>query len=147
MNEETKNQNRASEDIDLLLLVERVLLFFKKYKWIFIIAIIAGLASGYLFYRSLPKIYKSRLIVHSFLLTNQEEIQIIENWNELLGKQEYAALAILFNCRENILYPLKEIKGDEIQKVFTPNNPNGFLVEVTVTDISILDQLQPAIVN
>jgi hypothetical protein len=147
MNEETKNQHPPSEDIDLLLLVERTILFFRKFKWLFLIAILAGLASGYSIYRSLPKVYKSRLIAHSFLLTNQEEIQIIENWNELLSKHEYKALAAIFSCPENILYPLKEIKAEEIQKVFTPNNPNGFLIEVTVTDISILDQLQPAIVK
>ncbi len=147
MNEETKNQVDPSEDIDILLLIERIILFFRKYKWVFIIAIIAGLASGIFSYRSLPYVYKSRLIAHSFLLTNQEEIQIIDNWNELLSKHEYAALAAIFSCQEKILYPLKQIKGDEIQKVFSPNNPNGFLIEVTVTDISILDELQPAIVN
>ena len=147
MSEETKNQVTPSDDIDILLLIERVILFFRKYKWVFIIAIVAGLITGISFYRSLPNVYKSRLIAHSFLLTNQEEIQIIENWSELLGKHEYAALAAIFNCPEKILYPLKQIKGDEIQKVFSTNNPNGFLIEVTVTDISILDELQPAIVN
>jgi len=147
MSEEIKNQVTPSEDIDILLLIERVTLFFRKYKWVFIIAIIAGVATGISIYRSLPDVYKSRLIVHSFLLTNQEEIQIIETWNELLGKHEYAALAAIFNCQEKTVSPVKQIKGDEIQKVFSTNNPNGFLIEVTVTDISILDELQPAIVN
>ncbi|MCW3117143.1 MAG: hypothetical protein JWM28_1225 [Chitinophagaceae bacterium] len=146
MNEEIKNQNAPTEDIDLLILVERAILFFRKYKWVFLIGLIAGLASGFSIYRSLPKIYKSRLIAHSFLLTNQEEIQIIDNWNELLSKHEYTALAKIFNCPENVLHTLKEIKGDEIQKVFTPTNPNGFLIEVNVTDISLLDALQAAIV-
>jgi len=147
MTEETKTEPAVSDDIDLLLLIERVVLFFKKYKWAFIVAIIAGIASGLYFYRSQPKIYTSRLIAHSFLLTNQEEIQIIDTWNQLLGKQEYTSLAGLFNCNENILYSLKSIKGDEIQKVFTPTNPNGFIIEVNVADISILDSLEPAIVN
>jgi hypothetical protein len=147
MNEETKNQVAPSDDIDILLLIEKAILFFRKYKWVFIIAIIAGLTSGIFFYRSLPEIYKSRLIAHSFLLTNQEEIQIIDNWNELLSKREYTALAAIFNCRENILYPLKQIKGGEIVKVFIPANPNGFFIDVNMTDISILDELQPAIVN
>ncbi|MES1218434.1 MAG: hypothetical protein ABUT20_23205 [Bacteroidota bacterium] len=146
MTEETKSQPELSEDVDLLLLIERVIAFFKKYKWVFIIAIVAGLASGTYTYSSLPKVYKSRLIAHSFLLTNQEEIQIIENWNELLSRHEYVSLGKIFNCPENILHSLKQIKGDEIQKVFTPANPNGFLIEVTVTDISLLDSFQTAIV-
>jgi hypothetical protein len=147
MTEEVKNGSAVSDDIDLLLLIERIVLFFKKYKWIFLIATLAGITSGIYFYRSQPKIYTSRLIAHSFLLTNQEEIQIIDSWNQLLGKHEYPALASIFDCAENNLHPLKQIKGDEIQKVFSPNNPNGFLIEVNVTDISILDSLEPAVVR
>lgn len=146
MSTDTKNPDPQSEDIDLLLLIERSILFFRKFRWIFIIAGLFGLSSGILIYRSLPKVYKSRLIVHSFILTNQEEIGIADNWSELLKKKEYAALASIFNCRENILHSLKEIKAEEIQKVFTPTNPNGFFIEVNVTDNSILDDLQNGIV-
>src|SRR5205085_3403732 len=110
MTEEIKTDPAVSDDIDLLLLIERIVLFFKKYKWVFIVAIIAGIASGLYVYRGQSKIYTSRLIAHSFLLTNQEEIQIIDTWNQLLGKHEYTSLANLFNCNENILYSLKSIK-------------------------------------
>jgi len=146
MNEDSIKQSAPAEDIDLLLLIERAVLFFRRYKWIFIGAIVLGIASGIFIYSSLPKIYKSRLIAHSFLLTNQEEIQIIDNWNELLSKHEYTSLGKIFNCSERMLHSVKQIKGDEIQKVFTPTNPNGFLIEVTVTDFSLLDTLQKAIV-
>jgi len=97
-------------------------------------------------YFSLPRVYKSRLIVHSYLLTNQEEIGIADNWNELLKKNEYAALAAIYNCPENILHQLKQIKTEELQKVFTPTNPNGFFIEVIVTNNSILDELQNGII-
>jgi len=147
MNDEIKTQPAASDDIDLLLLIERIILFFKKYKWIFLFSIICGIASGYYFYRSQLRAYTSRLVVHAFILTNQEEIQIIDTWNRLLGRHEYAALAALFNCREKILHPLKQIKGDEIQKVFSPTNPNGFIIDIVTTDSSILDELEPAILR
>jgi hypothetical protein len=146
MNAGEKNLKSASEDIDLLLLIERCVLFFRKYKWTFIIATIAGVVLGTGFYFSLSKVYKSRLIAHSFMLTNQEEIEIVDNWNELLKKKEYTALASAFHCPENILHPLKKIKAEEIQKVFTPSNPNGFSIEVTVTDNAILPELQKGII-
>jgi hypothetical protein len=146
MNADEQNLKTSSEDIDLLVLLERGILFLSRYKWVFIIAATAGLGLGLFFYLSLPKVYQSRLIVHSYLLANQEEIQIVDNWNELLKKKEYPALAAAFHCRENILYPLKKIKADEIQKVFTTTNPNGFSIEVTVTNNDILPDLQNAIV-
>lgn len=141
-----KKQGPQSDDIDLLVLVERSLLFFRKFRWVFIIAIILGISTGIWKYRSLPKVYKSRMIVHSFILSNQEEIGITNNWNELLKKKEYAALTSIFNCKETMLHHLKQIKAEELQKVFTPTNPNGFQIEVTVTNNSVLADVQNGIV-
>jgi hypothetical protein len=146
MSADSKTTNSASDDIDLLLLIERGLLFFRKYKWIFIIAILLGVGSGIFVYRSLGKIYSSRMVVHPFILTNQEQIQIVENWNDLLGKREYAALAAAFNCPENIFFCLKKLKAEEIQKGFIGANPTGFTIEVNITNNSILDDLQKGIV-
>jgi hypothetical protein len=146
MSADSKNTNTTPDDIDLLLLIERCMLFFRKYKWAFIIAIVAGLSLGIFAYSALPKIYQSRLIIHSFTLTNQEQIQIMENWNALLKKKEYAVLAANLNCREHILSRVKQMKAEEIQKVFTSSNPHGFTIKVNVTDNAILDDLQNAIV-
>jgi len=138
--------NIEPDDVDLLLLLERSILFFKKYKWVFIVAALLGLTAGYLFYRSIPKTYKSRLVVHSFILTNQEQLQIVDNWNQLLKKGEYTALSSIFQCPETIFYKVKELNGKEILQVFTPQNPNGFTIDAIVTDNSVLDSLQKGIV-
>jgi hypothetical protein len=140
-----KRTNDASEDIDLLVLLERLISFFHKYRWIFIGAVLSGLISGYLFYRSIPATYRSRLVVHSFFLSNPEHIQIVDNWNKLLKQKEYRSLAVLWNCPEEFLHDVKELKGKEIQQVFTSNNPNGFIIDVLVTNNYILDSLQAGI--
>jgi len=146
MRGDTKTPDSQPDDIDLLALLERSILFFKKYKWIFLAAILLGLLLGLLRYRSLPKLYKSRLILHSIVLTNQNDIQIVANWNALLTSRGYTELAADFNCQEDILHKVKQIKAEEIQKVFTPTNPNGFTIDVLVTDISVLEELQKGIV-
>lgn len=146
MSRDTKQFQPGDDDIDLIVLLERVVSFFKKNKWIFIAAVITGLLTGFLRYRTLPPIYKSRLILQSTILSNQNAIQIITNWNALLKGREYAELAAAFNCKEDILAKVKEIKAEEIQKIFTPNNPNGFILNALVTDISTLDDLQEGIV-
>jgi hypothetical protein len=145
MTPDSRKLNAPPDDIDLLLLIERIIVFFSRYKWLFIIAIILGLSFGIFAYRSLPNIYTSRMVLHSYILTNQEHIQVIENWNQLLKRKEYAVLAGALNCPENTFYPLKKLKAEEIQKVFTGVNPHGFFIEVNVTDNAILDQLQNGI--
>ncbi len=141
-----KNNTEQQEDIDLLLLVERFLLFVKKFAWLFLVAVVLGLTAGYLFYRSIPKTYQSRLVVHSFILTNPEQLQILSNWNRLLHQKEYKSLSVLLNCPENILHRVKQLKGKEIQQVFSPNNPNGFTIDALVTNNDLLDSLQAGIV-
>lgn len=140
-----KKQESLPDDIDLLALIERGIVFIKKYRRLFLIAGLIGLSLGIWRSLALPGRYRSSLLVHPFILTNQEEIQIVGNWNDLLKKKEYATLSQVFNCGEDLLRDLIEIKADEIQKVFTPNNPNGFSVDVLVNTNAVLPALQQAI--
>jgi hypothetical protein len=146
MTTDEKRSPAPSEDIDLLLLLERLISFLKKFRWLFIIAVLCGVLSGILMYRVIPKTYRSRMVVHSFFLTNPEQLQIVDNWNRLLNEKDFKSLAETFNCSEQTLYGVKQIKGKEIQQVFTPNNPNGFTLDVLVTDNNNLDSLQKGIV-
>ena len=146
MTPDSKDPGLRQDDIDLIALLEQSISFFKKNKWVFLPAILVGLLLGFLRYWSLPVVYKSRLVVHSFVLTNQNDIQIIANWNAVLKSGDCGALVNTFNLAEDILSKLKQIKAEEIQKIFTPNNPNGFTIEVLVTDNSILEDLQKGIV-
>ena len=140
----TEQQNK--EEIDLLALLERCIRFFRRFKWVFVVALVAGLSCGYIFYRLLPTVYRSRMVVHSFILTNAEQIQIVNNWGDLLRQKEYGALAKAWNCSEQLVQELKWIRAKEIQQVFTPNNPNGFMVDVRVSDNSFLERIQQALV-
>ena len=134
------------DDIDLLAFLARSIAFFKKYRWLFLIAITLGLVLGFFRYKTLPVVYKSRLVLQSTILTNQNNIQIVANWNRLLRSHEYKELATQFNMREDAIKKLKELKAEEIQKIFTPTNPNGFTIDVKVTDPQLWDSLQTGIV-
>ena len=141
-----KAQDIASDDIDLISIVARAFLFFRRYRTTFIVAVIAGIGLGCLRYYTSGKIYKSRLILHSSFLTNLEEIEIISYWNELLKRNEYAALAQSFNCDENVLQNVVSIEGSEILKNYSASNPNGFYIDARVRDNAALPGLQKALV-
>lgn len=136
----------TSDDIDIINILERALLFLYKYRRAFLVCIISGIALGCLEYFVSGKTYKSRMIIHSSYLTNLEEIEIINNWNELLKRNEYPALIQSFNCSEDTLKKLRSIEGSEILKNYSATNPNGFYIDVKVKDNSILPALQKAII-
>ncbi len=145
MSGDLRNPQTRPDDIDLLALLERSLYFFKRNRWTFLAGILVGLLLGFLKYSSLPTIYKSRLILNSTLLSNQNYIQIATNWNALLKSGEHKTLVDLFNTTDDVLQKVKQIKAEEIQKIFSANNPNGFMIDAWVTDFSILDSLQKGI--
>ena len=147
MNANSHNPGIPPDDIDLLALIERSVLFFRKFRWLFFIAVIAGLLAGFLTWRVLPTVYKSRMIVHSFTLSNQDYIQVIDNWNSALRKGEHEQLATSFGLSRSVIGNVKQMKGNEIQKVFTAANPNGFYIDVYVTDNTIFGELQGGILR
>ena len=145
MQKENYSAVSQSDDIDLLALLERMLLFFRRYRITFIIAAVLGIGLGITGYVLIPNTYKSRLIIQSAYLPNPEHIQIIDNWSMLLKRKQYNDLARILDCKQEVLHKLKKIKATEVQKVYSPNNPNGFYIDVDVTDVSILKDLQDAL--
>lgn len=135
-----------SDELDVIALLQKGLSFFHRFKFILIGLAIAGLATGLYFYFSSPKQYSTKLIAHSMFLSNQEEIQIIDNWKKLLSNGEGNQLAVLLNCNASTIKKLSNISAEEILKVYASDNPNGFIINVSVTDVSVLDDLQKGIV-
>jgi hypothetical protein len=144
----TKNSigNNHPDELDLINLAQKTVSFIIRFRIILLSFFLAGLTLGLYFYFSSNKQFTTRLIVHSMFLSNQEEIEIINNWKSLLSKRERAQLANIMNCRKEVVEKLSTISAEEILKTYAVNNPNGFLINVSVTDISILDDLQEGIV-
>ena len=146
--EETYNSSsNNSDELDLIVLLEKVISFLRRFAVILICFSFMGLLAGFWKYWSSSKKYSSKLVLHSSTLTNLENIQIIESWKELLKKGEYVALSAILGCDRATVKKISSISTEEIQKLYVPNNPHGFIVKVVVKDTSILDQLQRGIVH
>jgi hypothetical protein len=139
--------NQTTDELDLLDLLERFALFLRKHRFLFLAALVAGILLGTTNYYFSGKSYRSRLILHSPILTNEEQIEIIDNWNELLRRGDYGTLAGIMNCPENLVSGLGSIQGSEILKNYSASSPNGFYIDVRVRSNSILPDLQRAIVS
>ena len=146
MNEDKPQQN-PEDDVDLISLLERMVLFFRRFGGIFIVAAITGILLGCLVYFTSSKIYRSRMILHSSYLTNEEQIEIVDSWNELLKRNERVTLGHILNCDESLLNDVTSMEGADILKNYSATNPNGFYIDVKVKNNSILPQLQKAILD
>lgn len=138
--------NKAPDELDILNLIQKALAFIGRFRFILFGFALLGLAFGCYKYFSSPNQSRSKLILHSSLLTNQEAIDIIEGWDGLLAKGQQQTLAGITHCSEASLKKLSTLSAEEVQKTYVQNNPNGLTVTVTVTDNAILDELQQGIV-
>ena len=140
------NSESSPDELDLIVVVERMVAFFNRFFYILIIFPTIGIIAAFLLFLSTQRKYTSELVLHSYILTNLENIQIIENWRTLLRKKEYNTLAGIWNSNPDLVKKVKKISAEEIQKLYVQDNPHGFIVQVTVKDTSILDNLQQGIV-
>lgn len=146
MLENQQGHGNKNDDLDLINLFERSFSFFMNYGRLIGTFTIIGILTGFVLYKISPKQYASTMLLHSFSLSNTEQINIIENWNDLLKDKEYSTLSERLNCDPAMLKKVNRLKASEIQKLYIPNNPNGFMVEVLVEDTDVLDSLGIGIV-
>ncbi len=145
MAEMRKQVEINNDEIDLIHVLERILRFLSTYKKELIITAITGMICGYTIYRTLPKSYGSTLILHSQVLTNSEEIEIIESWNNLLKNREYSVLSRNLHCTDALLSKINSLSATNISSAL-PSAASGFTVDALVKDTSILEDLQTAII-
>jgi len=132
---------------DPIYLLQKALVFARRFRLPLVGFTVLGLALGICYYLFSAPLYTSKLLLQSRILTNKEAIEIVEEWKDLLEHGEYRALASITNADGSTIRKLKKISADEVQKLYVQNNPNGFSIEVKVTDTAALPALEAALIQ
>jgi LPS O-antigen subunit length determinant protein (WzzB/FepE family) len=146
MTESVKKPEVSEDEVDLFILLDKVIRFIKRFGFLILMTGGLGLIAALGFYYLAPKKYSSRLILRPSTLTNLEYMQIVNTWNDLLYSKDYDLLAASMNIEPRILHNVNTLSADEIQKLYVEKNPYGFIVHVNTSDTSILNTLQSGIV-
>ena len=109
MAQTTYSANERADELDLIGLLEKIVSFFKRYMLLLLISAAIGLGLGILMFRMQSKLYESKLMLHTTVLTNPEQLQIIEAWQDLLRKKEYGLLAAQLNMHPDTLRKVNKI--------------------------------------
>jgi hypothetical protein len=137
---------RPSDELDILALFRNALLFFRHYGKLLLIVAFVGLLAGTLRFLLTPNLYASSMVLQPAMLSDPEQIALIENWSSLLKKREWPVLAQELQVDVKLLKKVRSIKTEELQKSYAPNNYTAFLLTVLVTDTTILQRLQKGII-
>lgn len=142
---QVKLVQHPSDELDVLALFRNAGLFFRHYGKLLLIVAFTGLLAGTLRYWYTPNLYSSSLVLQPALLSDPEQMAVIDSWSELLKKKELPALAQQFHMDEKQFKKLLSIKTEELQKSYAPNNYTAFTLTVLVTDTAVLRPLQKGI--
>ena len=135
-----------TDELDISALFQQAISFLRQYGKLFLVVALLGLLAGFVRYAKTPNLYTSTLVMQPNILTEPEQIAVIDNWCELIQKRERPILAKQFNVDVSLLKKVESITADELQKIYDPRNFTAFTVNVVVRDTAVLQPLQKGMI-
>jgi hypothetical protein len=142
---QVKLVQHPSDELDVMALFKNALSFFSHYGKLLLIVAFTGLLAGALRFKFTPNLYSSTMVIQPAMLSDPEQMALIDHWSTLLKKRERPELAQQFHVDVKLLRKVLWIKTAELQKSYAPNNFTAFTLTVLVTDTAILQPLQKGI--
>ncbi|OQP47174.1 hypothetical protein A4H97_06610 [Niastella yeongjuensis] len=134
-----------ADELDLSALFKPATSFLRQYGKLLLLVALAGLLAGFVRFMKTPNLYTSSLVLQPTILTEPEQMAVINNWCELIQKKERPILAKQFNMDLTLLRKVERVTAEELQKSFAPKNFTAFTVNVVVRDTAVLQPLQKGI--
>lgn len=135
-----------TDELDISALFQQAISFLRQYGKLLLVVALLGLLAGFVRYGKTPNLYTSSLVMQPNILTEPEQIAVINNWCDLIQKRERPILAKQFNVDISLLKKVESITADELQKIYAPKNFTAFTVNVVVRDTAVLQPLQKGMI-
>ncbi|MEQ9412554.1 MAG: Wzz/FepE/Etk N-terminal domain-containing protein [Cyclobacteriaceae bacterium] len=138
-----------NDEIDLVELLVKTVLLIKRNLIQIIIFFVIGTGLGYAYASLTPKVYESKMLVSSDILTESYSEKLFENLQSMIRERNYPSVApmiglipeeVKFLSKIKIESALKDKPSSEIEKKF-------FFITVELTDQSILPKLQTGLIQ
>jgi hypothetical protein len=134
-----------ADELDVAAIFKNVFLFFTNYAKLLFLVALAGTLLGAFRYWKTPNLYCTSMILQPSMLSDPEQIALINNWSYLLKRKEWPVLSQQFRVEKSQLKKVRSIKTEELQKSHAPHNYTAFTLTVLVTDTAVLRPLQKGI--
>ncbi len=133
-----------NDEIDLVELLVKVVLLIKRNLIQIVLFFVIGTGLGYAYASLAPKVYESKMLVSSEILTESYSEKLFENLQSLIQEKNYTSVATLTGLAPEEVEFLSKIKIESALKDNPPTEEakKFFLITVELTDQSILPKLQ-----
>lgn len=138
-----------SDEIDLLELAFKLNKVFVKNLKSLVIAFVIGISAGLAFFQLAPKVYESKMILLSDILTESYSERITESLDNLIKEQNSKILSERIGLTIEQAKQIAKIEIESVKQKQTKGEKEEatFIVTVRTMDNGILPQLQEGIIN
>lgn len=143
MNDRSSLQESKTDDLDMVPVMLKAIVFFRRFGKRVIITSLMGMIVGGFLYYTMPRGYKARLVFQSSILSNGQGLRVVTDWANLLSKTNQHLAARVFNMTEDQIGKVHDITAELI-----PGNEDlgGLTIEVDISDTTVLPALQQGMV-
>lgn len=145
---EEKNTKYATDEIDLTELVLSVLRFLNRHRASFLISIAVSIGLSVTAYLLLPKVFESKMILQSDILTESYTERITESLDNLIREDNLKALSARLTISEAEAEKIKKIEIESVKKQGSTKDTEEsiFIITCEIKDKTILPKLQEGVI-
>ncbi len=147
---DNQKQAQGSDEIDLAELLAKIVIGVKNNIKIILGAFILGTIIGLAYYQLVPKIYESRMLISSEILTESYSKNMVSDLNKLIDEKNPGAISSKLQLSENQSNALEEIeiKSSIEKSEFIKEQEKNFLTIICQSeDNTIWPDLQQGLIN
>ena len=133
-----------NDEIDLVELLVKVVLLTKRNLLQIIVFFVVGTGLGYAYASLAPKVYESKMLVSSDILTESYSEKLFENLQNLIKEQNYDGLASRINLTAEEAKKISKLKIESAlkDKPDKEDEKRFFLITVELEDQSLLPKIE-----
>jgi hypothetical protein len=140
---------KTKEDLDLFETFLKAVRIVVVHFWLFVIFFIGGTAIGAVLFYTSAKVYESRMIISSSILTDSYVKVMFENASKYLKQGNSDVLAEQLHVSPTTAMGISTLEIENLSSVLSnsPKENERFLITAEVYDLKILPELQKGLVT
>ena len=140
------DKGRNKDEVDLMEVFLKILNAIRSNFWLIILSFIVGTVLGLGFYYSTAKVYESKMVVSSAILTSSFTEALVDKINRHRREANSKAIQDLLNCNAETAKSLVGLEIDKLSQVDDLKETDKFMVTARVLNQEILPDLQNGLV-
>ncbi len=134
------------DEVDLMEIFLKILNAIRTNFWLILLFFFIGTALGLAFYYSSNKVYESKMVVSSGILTSSFSEALIEKLNRHRRELNSKAIKELLNCSDETAKNLVKLEIEKVSQVDELKETDKFTITAEVLNQDILPDLQRGLV-